>query len=70
MRNRIKTASTLVYKGGNKMVAKKSTTESMITKYYELSEETEPHLKLKDAWAMYRAFKLRTEFGKIERGLK
>ena len=70
MRQRIKNTATLVYQGGAKVEAKKSATETIISKYYELSEETEHKAKLKDAWAMYSRFQLRTEFGKIERGLK
>lgn len=60
-----------MYQGGKKAIqlVKKSTTEALISKYYELSEETEPHLKLKDAWAMYNSFKLRTEFAKLDMGL-
>ena len=71
MRSRIKTETTLVYQGGKGKLnlVKKSTTEAMISKYYELSDELEPRAKLKDAWAMYKAFKLRVEFNKLELGL-
>lgn len=68
MRNRIKTSSTLVYSG--KVVAvKKSTTETLISKWYELSEATDPKERLAEAWANYRAFELKTAMKAVERGL-
>ena len=69
MRNRIKKESTLVYQGGVKVVAKKSTTETIISKYYELSTETDHKARLKDAWGMYKMFKLKSDLGKVGRDL-
>ena len=69
MRNRIKVSSTLVYQGGVKVVTKKSTTETIISKYYELSTEADHKDKLKDAWDMYKLFKLKTDLGKVGRDL-
>ena len=66
MRNRIKT--TLVYQGKS-VVAKKSTTETLISKYYALSEKTDHKERMADAWSMYKAFQLKTAMQAVERGL-
>ena len=68
MRQRIKKSSTLVYKGKS-VVAKKSTTETLISKYYALSEKTEHKERMADAWANYKAFQLKTAMQAVERGL-
>jgi hypothetical protein len=68
MRTRIKRESTLVY-SGKKVAVKKSTTETLISKWYELSEAETPREKLSDAWAMYKEFKLKTDMKAVERGL-
>ena len=68
MRQRVKKSSTLVYSG--KVVAvKKSTTEVLISKWYELSEATDPKERLAEAWANYKAFQLKTAMQAVERGL-
>ena len=68
MRSRIKKASTLVY-SGKVVVVKKSTTEALISKWYELSEATDPKERLAEAWANYKAFELKTAMQAVERGL-
>jgi hypothetical protein len=68
MRTRIKKSSTLVY-SGKVVVAKKSTTEVLISKWYELSEAIDPKERLAEAWAKYREFELKTAMQAVERGL-
>jgi len=68
MRSRIKKSSTLVY-SGKKVAVKKSTTETLISKWYELSEATDPKQRLAEAWANYKAFELKTAIQAVERGL-
>jgi hypothetical protein len=68
MKSRIRKASTLVY-SGKVVEAKKSMTQILVSKYYELSEATDPKSKLADAWAKYREFELKTAMGAVERGL-
>jgi hypothetical protein len=68
MRNRIKKESTLVY-SGKKLEVKKSTTETLISKWYEISDKETHKEKLADAWAMYKEFQLKTAMQAVERGL-
>ena len=68
MRSRIKKTSTLVY-SGKKVAVKKSTTETLISKWYELSEATDPKERLAEAWAKYKEFQLKTAMQAVERGL-
>lgn len=68
MRSRIKTSSTLVY-SGKKLEVKKSTTETLISKWYEISDAETHKDKIADAWAMYKKFKLKTAIKAVERGI-
>jgi isocitrate dehydrogenase kinase/phosphatase len=68
MKSRIKKASTLVY-SGKTIEVKKSMTQLLVSKYYQLSEESDPKSRMADAWAKYRAFELKTAMQAVERGL-
>ena len=68
MRTRIKTESTLVY-SGKRLEVKKSTTETLISRWYEMSEKQTHKEKLADALMMYKEFQLKTAIQAVERGI-
>jgi len=66
---KIRKPATLVYSGKRIQAVKQSSVQTIISKYYALSQENSHKAKMEDAWRMYSEFKLKVALRAAERGL-